>query len=101
MIGPGLQILEDGVRIDDAEDDLVQVGQPFAGAVVAGIAHQRVVIAGYALSHHERAAHHLGVQVVRRLQDGLGCHRAEMVRRQRRQNSHLPTVCEKWRRRGA
>ncbi len=62
-----------------AEDHLVQVGQPFAGTVVAGIAHQRVMPAGYALRHHERAARDLGVQVVGRLLDGLRCYRSEMV----------------------
>ena len=79
---PACEILEDGVLlddVDDAEHDLVQVGQPFAGTVVAGVAHQRVVIAGHALRHHERAAGDLGVQVVGRLADGLGCYRSEIV----------------------
>ena len=81
--GSCLQIFEDGVRIGDAEDDLVQVGQPCAGAVVAGVAHQRVVIPRHALSHHKGAAGDLWVQVVGRLLDGLGRHPAKMVRGQR------------------
>ena len=94
--GAGLQILEDGVQIDVAEDDLVQVGQPFAGTVVAGIAYQRVMLAGDALRHHERAARDLGVQVVGRLLDGLRCHPAEVMRGQWRIDTIYPQR-DKWR----
>ncbi len=63
--GARLQVLKTGVKIlEDFEDHLVQVGQPFACAVVAGVAHQGVVIPGHALSHHEGATHHLGVQII-------------------------------------
>ena len=65
--GAGLQILEDGLPLYDAEDDLVQVRQPIACSVVAGVAHQRVVIAGLVLSHQEGATRDLGVNVLRRL----------------------------------
>ena len=78
-----------------AEDHLVQVGQSFASTVVTGAAHQGVMPAGYALRHHERAARDLGVQVVGRLLDGLGRHRAEMVRGQGREEAIHPILEER------
>jgi hypothetical protein len=63
--GARLHLLNTGVIIlDDFEDHLVQVGQPFACVVVAGVAHQGVVIPRHALSHHERAIHHPWVQII-------------------------------------
>src|SRR5438067_9437381 len=59
--------------------NLSRLGQSFASTVVPGVTHQRVVSTGKALTHQEGATHHLRVQVIRRLQDGLGRHRAEMV----------------------
>ena len=80
----------------DAEDDLVQVGQPFPCTVVAGVAYHRVMLVRYALRHHERAARDLGVQVLGRFQDGLGRHTAKMMRRQRRKIAIYPQR-DKWR----
>src|SRR6266852_4869857 len=71
------------ITIDDGENDLVQVGQPFAGAVVPGVTYHGVVVARHALTHHEGTAHNLGVQVLGRLHDGLRSHTAEMMYWQR------------------
>ncbi len=60
----------------DAKHDLVQVGQPCAGTVVAEVAHQRVVIPGL-LSSARTDPGDLRVQVGDF--DGSG-YRAEMVR---------------------
>ena len=77
------------------EHDLVQIGQPFAGAVVPGVAHQRIVVPRHALSQQERAVRDLGVQVVRRLEDLLRCHPAKVVRGQRRKVAIHPVLQER------
>src|SRR5438105_2600468 len=46
----GPKKVKDGITIDDAKLHLVQVGQPFAGAIVAMVAHQRVVVPRRGLS---------------------------------------------------
>ena len=90
MMDPRLQILEDGVSIRRCGTRPCPGRAALRWPVVAGVAHQGVVIAWHALSHHERAARHLRVQVLGRLQDGLGRHRAEMVRGQRSKEAIHP-----------
>jgi hypothetical protein len=93
--GALLQLFEKGMKlIEDGEEDLVQVGQPFMGAVVPGVAHQRIVISRHALLHHERTACHLGVQDLWRLEDLCGRHTAEMVRRERSLWAIHPQGCQ-------
>ena len=79
-----LEILEDRILIGhDTEHDLIEVRQALRGLVIVGVAHHGVVIAWYALTHHERTTGHRRIQVLARGQDLIGRHTAEDVRRHR------------------